>query len=71
MTHSLVIEYDSYCQPTLFSFKQYLDSPYAKPNKWGIAELKRNIKQKSRKHCSREAELNKGYSVYTCRTRLY
>merc|ERR1711970_149287 len=40
------------------SFKQYLDSPYAKPNKWGIAELKRNIK--SRKHCSREAELNKG-----------
>jgi len=25
------------------SFKKYLDSPYAKPNKWGIDELKRDI----------------------------
>jgi len=40
------------------SFKQYLDSPYAKPNKWGIAELKQNIQ--ARKNRNREAELNKG-----------
>jgi len=25
------------------SFKKYLDSPYAKPNRWGIGELKRDI----------------------------
>jgi len=41
------------------SFKQYLDSPYAKPNKWGIAELKRNIK--SRKTTQQhQQQLNKG-----------
>lgn len=28
------------------SFEKYLGSPYAKPNKWGIAELRRDIKQR-------------------------
>merc|ERR1711970_802461 len=39
------------------SFKQYLDSPYAKPNKWGIAELRRNIKSRKTRDV---IELNKG-----------
>ena len=30
----------------IFSFEKYLGSPYAKPNKWGIAELRRDIKQR-------------------------
>merc|ERR1712062_706890 len=39
------------------SFKQYLDSPYAKPNKWGINELRRNIKSRKTRDV---IELNKG-----------
>ena len=33
---------------TILSFNKHLNSPYAKPNHWGIAELKRDISETKR-----------------------
>jgi len=41
------------------SFQKHLGSPYAKPNKWGIAELRRDIEKRQEKRSSETATKDK------------